>query len=124
MPKAVVLIRYPLQAVNRTVYTLVLRKVNVHLLARNLWFSIVKQLLQEQYLDPTLIKGKIVVCMIETVTDSRRQKSIFVREGGGGIGMILIDPSVIDIGFQFVKPSTLISQEEAQELQAYMTTEK
>ncbi|GAY34978.1 hypothetical protein CUMW_277800 [Citrus unshiu] len=71
----------------------------------------------------TLIKGKIVVCTIEASTDNRREKCIFVRESGG-VGMILIDPNAKDIGFQFVIPATLIGQEEAQELQAYMTAGK
>ncbi|KAL5765516.1 hypothetical protein ACOSP7_016133 [Xanthoceras sorbifolium] len=74
-------------------------------------------------LDPTLIKGKIVVCTIEDISDNRREKGIFIRQGGG-VGMILIDPLVKEVGFQFVIPATLIGQEEAQELQAYMLTEK
>ncbi|KAK0604898.1 hypothetical protein LWI29_020646 [Acer saccharum] len=73
-------------------------------------------------LDPTLIKGKIVVCTLEKISDDRREKGIFIRQGGG-VGMILIDPLVKDVGFQFVIPATLIGQEEAQELQAYMTME-
>ncbi|TYH53684.1 hypothetical protein ES332_D09G116900v1 [Gossypium tomentosum] len=74
-------------------------------------------------LDATLIKGKIVVCTIETLTDNRREKSIFIRQGGG-VGMILIDPLAKDIGFQFVVPGTVIGQEEAVLLQKYMETEK
>ncbi|TYI10058.1 hypothetical protein ES332_A09G115100v1 [Gossypium tomentosum] len=74
-------------------------------------------------LDATLIKGKIVVCTIETLTDNRREKSIFIRQGGG-VGMILIDPLAKDIGFQFVLPGTVIGQEEAALLQKYMETEK
>lgn len=75
-------------------------------------------------LDHTLIEGKIVGCMIEALTHNRQDKSIFVREGGS-VGMILIDPNAKDIGFQFVIPATLIGQEEeAQELQAYMTAGK
>ncbi|KAK3205733.1 hypothetical protein Dsin_019779 [Dipteronia sinensis] len=74
-------------------------------------------------LDPNLIKGKIVVCTLEKISDDRREKGIFIRQGGG-VGMILIDPLVKDVGFQFVIPATLIGQEEAQELQAYMTMEK
>ncbi|KAK1588594.1 hypothetical protein Q3G72_024861 [Acer saccharum] len=73
-------------------------------------------------LDPTLIKGKIVVCTLEKISDDRREKGIFIGQGGG-VGMILIDPLVKDVGFQFVIPATLIGQEEAQELQAYMTME-
>ncbi|KAJ7947973.1 Subtilisin-like protease [Quillaja saponaria] len=74
-------------------------------------------------LDPTLIKGKIVVCTTEIFTDNRLQKSIFVSQGGG-VGMILIDPPAKDVGFQFVIPGTIIGQEAAEELQAYMRDEK
>ncbi|XP_027348724.1 subtilisin-like protease SBT5.3 [Abrus precatorius] len=74
-------------------------------------------------LDPTLIKGKIVICTIEQFTDDREGKSIIVRQGGG-VGMILIDHNAKDIGFQFVIPSTLIGQDAVEELQAYMKTEK
>ncbi|XVF05194.1 hypothetical protein REPUB_Repub05bG0150800 [Reevesia pubescens] len=74
-------------------------------------------------LDAALIKGKIVVCTIETITDIRREKSIVIRQGGG-VGMILIDPSAKDVGFQFVLPGTLIGQEEAILLQQYMATDK
>lgn len=64
-----------------------------------------------------------MVCTIETVTENRREKSIFIRQGGG-VGMILIDPSAKEVGFQFVLPGTLIGQEEATMLQKYMATEK
>ncbi|OMO89146.1 hypothetical protein COLO4_19915 [Corchorus olitorius] len=74
-------------------------------------------------LDATLITGKIVVCTIETELDNRREKGIFVRQGGG-VGMILVDPAAKDVGFQFVLPATLIGQEEATLLQEYMATEK
>ena len=74
-------------------------------------------------LDQTLVKGKIVVCTIETFTDNRREKSIFLRDAGA-VGMILIDPAAKDFGFQFVIPFILIGQEETEELQAYMISEK
>lgn len=64
-----------------------------------------------------------MVCTIETFTDNRREKSIFLRQAGA-VGLILIDPSIKDVGFQFVIPGTLIGQEEAEELQAYMISEK
>ncbi|KAF4388782.1 hypothetical protein G4B88_019059 [Cannabis sativa] len=48
-------------------------------------------------LDSNLIKGKIVVCTLEAVTDSRREKGLFVQQGGG-VGMILIDPVLKDVG--------------------------
>uniref|UniRef100_A0A2N9ITZ6 Subtilisin-like protease fibronectin type-III domain-containing protein n=1 Tax=Fagus sylvatica TaxID=28930 RepID=A0A2N9ITZ6_FAGSY len=74
-------------------------------------------------LDQTLVKGKIVVCTIETFTDNRSEKSIFLRDAGA-VGMILIDSAFKDVGFQFVIPGTLIGQEETEELQAYMISEK
>lgn len=64
-----------------------------------------------------------MVCTIENITDDRGEKSIFIKQGGG-VGMILVDPIGKDVGFQFVIPATLIGQEEAQELQAYMKLEK
>ena len=63
------------------------------------------------------------MCTFETFTDNRREKSIVVRQGGG-VGMILVDPFLKDVGFQFVIPATLIGQEEAAQLQAYMMTAK
>lgn len=78
---------------------------------------------KDNTLNASLIKGKIVVCTFETFTDNRMEKSIVVRQGGG-VGMILVDPFLKDVGFQFVIPATLIGQEAAAELQAYMTTTK
>ncbi|CAK9179105.1 unnamed protein product [Ilex paraguariensis] len=74
-------------------------------------------------LDPTLIKGKIVVCTTELLTDIRAEKAIFVKQGGG-VGMILIDPVAKDVIFQFVIHGSVIYPEAAEELQAYMATEK
>ncbi|XP_020215007.1 subtilisin-like protease SBT5.3 [Cajanus cajan] len=74
-------------------------------------------------LDPTLIKGKIVICTIEQFSDDRQAKAIEIRQGGG-VGMILIDHNAKDIGFQFVIPSTLIGQDAVEVLQAYIKTEK
>jgi hypothetical protein len=64
-----------------------------------------------------------VVCTMETFTDNRSETSIFLRDAGA-VGMILIDPAFKDVGFQFVIPGTLIGQEETEELQAYMISEK
>lgn len=64
-----------------------------------------------------------MVCTLQTITDDRRDKSIFVQQGGG-VGMILVDPLLKDVGFQFVIPATLIGQEEAEELQEYIKTAK
>ncbi|XP_050213971.2 subtilisin-like serine-protease S [Mercurialis annua] len=69
------------------------------------------------------IKGKIVVCTIEEVRDIRSEKALTIQQGGGG-GMILIDQLAKEVGFQFVIPTTLIGQEEAQQLLAYMKTDK
>ncbi|KAL5583134.1 hypothetical protein UlMin_015576 [Ulmus minor] len=74
-------------------------------------------------LDSSLIKGKIVVCTLDEISDIRREKSLIVRQGGG-VGMILVDPLVKDVGFQFVIPATLIGQEAAEELQEYIKAEK
>ncbi|ERN13080.1 hypothetical protein AMTR_s00040p00151440 [Amborella trichopoda] len=74
-------------------------------------------------LEPKLIAGKIVVCTIEKITENRTAKSEVVKEGGG-VGMILVDPIAKDVGFQFVIPATVIGQEEALELQTYLSTEK
>ncbi|KAI3511893.1 hypothetical protein L1887_19053 [Cichorium endivia] len=74
-------------------------------------------------LDSKLIKGKIVVCMLETLFDDRKEKAIAIKEGGGA-GMILVDPLGKEVLFQSIIRSVLIGQEEAQELQSYMNTEK
>ncbi|KAL2507450.1 Subtilisin-like protease SBT5.3 [Forsythia ovata] len=73
-------------------------------------------------LDPNLIKGKIVVCTLEILTDNRREKGIIVKQGGG-VGIILVDALAKDVEIQFELPGTLIGQEEAAELQAYMTAQ-
>ncbi|CAK9179107.1 unnamed protein product [Ilex paraguariensis] len=74
-------------------------------------------------LDPTLIKGKVVVCTVEILVEDLTEKAIFVEQGGG-LGVILIDPVGIDLSYQFAIPATLIYQDAAEELQAYMATEK
>ena len=61
--------------------------------------------------------------MAEALIDDPRKKAVAAKLGGG-VAMILIDPIVKEIGFQFVVPSTLIGQEEAQQLQAYMQAQK
>ncbi|CAA3027153.1 subtilisin-like protease [Olea europaea subsp. europaea] len=74
-------------------------------------------------LDPNLIKGKIVVCTLELLTDNRREKGIIVKQGGG-VGIILVDPLAKDIEIQFVLPGTMIGQEEGAQLREYMTVQK
>ncbi|KAB5541688.1 hypothetical protein DKX38_014662 [Salix brachista] len=61
--------------------------------------------------------------MAEALIDDPRKKAV-AAQLGGGVAMILIDPIVKEICFQFVVPSTLIGQEEAQQLQAYMQAQK
>ncbi|KAI5577660.1 hypothetical protein BDE02_09G128500 [Populus trichocarpa] len=78
---------------------------------------------KDNTLDPAKTKGKIVVCITEVLIDDPRKKAVAVQLGGG-VGIILIDPIVKEIGFQSVIPSTLIGQEEAQQLQAYMQAQK
>ncbi|GKB01749.1 subtilisin-like protease SBT5.3 [Tanacetum coccineum] len=67
--------------------------------------------------------GKIVVCMLEKLTDDRKEKAVSIKEGGGA-GMIIIDPLAKYVLFQSVIPSVLIGQAEARELQMYMNSEK
>ncbi|XP_023738057.1 subtilisin-like serine-protease S [Lactuca sativa] len=74
-------------------------------------------------LDSNLIKGKIVVCKLERLTEDRKEKAIAIKEGGGA-GMILVDPLAKYVLFQPAIRSVLIGQEEAQELQSYMNTFK
>ena len=63
------------------------------------------------------------MCTLEAISDDRREKAVIVRQGGG-VGMILVDPLINNVGFQFVIPGTLIGQEEAKELQMYIKTSK
>ncbi|KAI7982983.1 Subtilisin-like protease SBT1.7 [Camellia lanceoleosa] len=86
-------------------------------------YDVLVRITYSNTLDPTLIRGKIVVCGLESFTDDRSAKAVVIRQGGG-VGMILIDPLVKHVSFQYVIPATAIGQEEAQQLQAYMTTEK
>ncbi|KAL8263051.1 hypothetical protein R6Q59_024400 [Mikania micrantha] len=74
-------------------------------------------------LDSNLIKDRIVICMLETLRDDRKEKVIEIKEGGGA-GMILIDPLAKYVLFRSVIQSVLIGTSEADELQSYMTSEK
>lgn len=74
-------------------------------------------------LDPALVKGKIVVCTLETIRDQRNEKAATVKQAGG-MGIILVDPLAKDIGFQFEIPGALISIQEAQKLQAHMASQQ
>ncbi|PKI40534.1 hypothetical protein CRG98_039094 [Punica granatum] len=59
-------------------------------------------------LDPILVKGKIVVCTLEELTDNREEKANTVKVAGG-IGIVLVDPLAKDVGFQFAIPGTSMS---------------
>ncbi|MFS7908032.1 putative tripeptidyl-peptidase II [Helianthus anomalus] len=74
-------------------------------------------------LDSNSIKGRIVVCMLEKLSDDRFEKVAAIEEGGG-VGMILIDPVAKYALGQSVIQSVLIGEAEAEELQTYMKTEK
>ena len=74
-------------------------------------------------LDPALVKGRIVVCSLEEILDSRNEKGATVKQAGG-MGIILVDPLAEDITFQFEIPGTVISIQEAGKLQAYMVSNK
>uniref|UniRef100_A0A5B7A6L3 Putative subtilisin-like protease SBT5.3 n=2 Tax=Davidia involucrata TaxID=16924 RepID=A0A5B7A6L3_DAVIN len=74
-------------------------------------------------LDPSLVKGKIVVCTMDITNDGPSAKIVIVKEAGG-VGMIDLYPQARDFYYQFGIPATLIGQEEAKELEAYMATEK
>ncbi|KAF8396429.1 hypothetical protein HHK36_018048 [Tetracentron sinense] len=74
---------------------------------------------QENTLDPTLIKGKIVVCYNVA---SSLQSSIVVKQGGA-VGMIVIGTSATYyIGLEI--PSTLIGRKEEKELKSYLKKER
>ncbi|KAJ6717042.1 AAA-TYPE ATPASE FAMILY PROTEIN [Salix koriyanagi] len=89
----------------------------------DLWLAPAVSLIR-QGKDPAKIKrGDFLVCMAEALIDDPRKKAV-AAQLGGGVAMILIDPIVKEICFQFVVPSTLIGQEEAQQLQAYMQAQK
>nr|DAD48593.1 TPA_asm: hypothetical protein HUJ06_018530 [Nelumbo nucifera] len=76
---------------------------------------------EKDSLDNTLIKGKIVVCEnINTRTDLSGES---IRRGGG-VGMILVLDFPNEILAQFKIPGTLISPQQSQVLQAYLSTDK
>lgn len=70
-----------------------------------------------------MVKGKIVVCAMESAADKRAEKGLFVRQNGG-VGIIIIDPAAKSDAFQFEIQATLIDLEDAKELYAYIATEK
>ncbi|KAH9321711.1 hypothetical protein KI387_016350, partial [Taxus chinensis] len=78
---------------------------------------------QENTLDPTKIKGKVVVCTMSDSTDSKFLKSFFVKQGGGA-GIIVVDPTGADIANQFLIPATVIGEKEAANLMAYLVSDK
>ncbi|KAF8396405.1 hypothetical protein HHK36_018024 [Tetracentron sinense] len=74
---------------------------------------------QNNTLDPTLIKGKIVVCY--NVAGS--SASVFVKQAGA-VGIIVVRPLTTGIIFDSVIPSTLIERKEEEELKAYLEIER
>ncbi|CDP06942.1 unnamed protein product [Coffea canephora] len=74
-------------------------------------------------LDPNLVKGKIVVCTVEKITDNATQLGVYTRNIGG-VGMILVEPLAQDLVFQFGTQATLIGQDELEEIQKYIATER
>ncbi|KAF8396409.1 hypothetical protein HHK36_018028 [Tetracentron sinense] len=76
-------------------------------------------LCQNSTLDPTLIKGKIVVCY--NVDGS--SESFFVKQAGA-VGIIVVRPLAQGIDFGLQIPSTLIERKEAEELKAYLENER
>lgn len=75
-------------------------------------------------LDSTLIRGKIVVCNVESLVDDDRGIKAYSVGFNGGVGMILIDPMAKDIPLQFLIATALILPAEAEKLYAYLTKEK
>lgn len=60
-----------------------------------------------------------MVCTIEFFKDDRKAKAEVVQQAGG-VGMILAAPSLVDLAFQFVIPTSVIGAYEAEELLAYV----
>ena len=70
-----------------------------------------------------MVKGKIVVCTVEKITDNATQLGVYTRNIGG-VGMILVEPLAQDLVFQFGTQATLIGQDELEEIQKYIATER
>ena len=64
-----------------------------------------------------------MVCQLENEHVDRIQMRVYIRSIGG-VAMILADPVAQDILFNFGIQATAIGQEEATELQTYMSTKK
>lgn len=74
-------------------------------------------------LDASLIKGKIVICNVEALTDSRQEKLAVVTEAGA-VGIIVVFEAFKDIGIQFPIPGAIVGQDEGILLQQYVDAEK
>ncbi|KAI4340455.1 hypothetical protein MLD38_025287 [Melastoma candidum] len=74
-------------------------------------------------LNPASVKGKIVVCKLNSLLESRREKAMTVNNAGG-VGMILIDAVGVDVSLQFMIPVTVIDPVVEIELRAYMEMTK
>nr|DAD28794.1 TPA_asm: hypothetical protein HUJ06_030262 [Nelumbo nucifera] len=76
-------------------------------------------LCQNNTLDPTLIKGKIVVCIMGS-TDSGKS----LKQGGARGVIFIYEFSKEKANLQFVLPATMIDENEAKVLLAYLATKK
>ncbi|KAH7855897.1 hypothetical protein Vadar_030316 [Vaccinium darrowii] len=76
---------------------------------------------QRNTLDNSIIQGKVVVCLMETSDDDYSEKSSVVRSGGG-VGMIVVDPYDEKDLHYFEVPTSVINQDEANNLRNYMAS--
>eukprot|EP00249_Psilotum_nudum_P036263 c6675_g1_i1 orf=482-2788(-) len=75
-------------------------------------------------LDPTKVKGQIVVCQHPgDYADSRLAKSQVVK-AVGGVGMVLIDESDQDIAIPFDLPATLVGSEAGKDILSYINSSR
>lgn len=72
-------------------------------------------------LDTSIIQGQVVVCLMETPDDDYSEKSSVVRSGGG-VGMIVVDPYDEKDHPYFDFPTSVINQDEANNLRNYMAS--
>lgn len=78
---------------------------------------------QMKSLDPTLIKGKIVVCRLETIASDRRGLLKYIRDTEA-VGLILIDSLVKDVIFQSGIQATLVGEDGGKDLEEYIAAER
>ncbi|KAL3530406.1 hypothetical protein ACH5RR_009728 [Cinchona calisaya] len=78
---------------------------------------------QTNALNPNLVKGKIVLCQLENEAVDRIQMRVYIRSIGG-VALVIVDSFAQDLMFQLGIQATVIRQEEAAELQTYISGEK